>query len=85
MSTLSPNYFTVSIFDKVSRIMSDFEKELEAMSQEMGDEPEVALPSIEEQKAVVAKLKQLEAEGKLTPEVLEQYFGQFNAKKTPIH
>jgi hypothetical protein len=66
--------------------MSDFEKELEAMSQEMGNEPEVALPSIEEQKAVVAELKKLEAEGKLTPEVLEQHFGKFNAKgKNSIH
>ncbi|MFB9215745.1 restriction endonuclease subunit S [Vibrio sinaloensis] len=66
--------------------MSDFEKELEQMSQEMGDEPEVALPSIDEQKAIAAELKKLEAEGKLTPEVLEQYFGKFYAKTdTPIH
>ncbi|MFA0570713.1 restriction endonuclease subunit S [Vibrio gallaecicus] len=66
--------------------MSDFEKELEVMSQDMGDEPEVKLPSIEEQKAVVAELKRLEAEGKLTPEVLEQHFGQFNkTNNTPIH
>ncbi|KOO10397.1 chromosome partitioning protein ParA, partial [Vibrio xuii] len=53
--------------------MSDFEKELELMSQEMGDEPEVALPSLEEQKAIAAELKKLEAEGKLTPEVLEAH------------
>lgn len=66
--------------------MSDFEKELEQMSQEMGDEPEVTLPSIEEQKAVVEELKRLEAEGKLTPEVLEKHFGKFNDKtNTPIH
>lgn len=66
--------------------MSDFEKELEAMSQEMGNEPEVALPSIEEQKAVVAELKKLEAEGKLTPEALEQHFGKFYAKaEKPLH
>lgn len=39
--------------------MSDFEKELEMMSQEMGDEPEVALPSLEEQKAIAAELKNL--------------------------
>ncbi|QTG90089.1 restriction endonuclease subunit S [Vibrio furnissii] len=66
--------------------MSDFEKELELMSQEMGDEPEVALPSLEEQKAIAAELKKLEAEGKLTPEVMEQYFGQFFAKSdTPVH
>ncbi|MBF9002057.1 MULTISPECIES: restriction endonuclease subunit S [Vibrio] len=61
--------------------MSDFEKELEMMSQDVNaDEPEVKLPSIEDQKAVVAELKKLEAEGKLTPEVLEEYFGQFYAK-----
>ncbi|UUM32100.1 restriction endonuclease subunit S [Vibrio japonicus] len=66
--------------------MSDFEKELELMSQEMGDEPEVALPSLEEQKAIAAELKKLEAEGKLTPEVLEAHFGKFYAKTdTPIH
>ncbi|KJY84572.1 chromosome partitioning protein ParA [Vibrio galatheae] len=66
--------------------MSDFEKDLEQMSQEMSNEPEVALPSIEEQKAIAAELKQLEAEGKLTPEVLEQYFGKFYAKSdAPVH
>ncbi|MEZ9471640.1 restriction endonuclease subunit S [Vibrio lentus] len=66
--------------------MSDFEKELEQMTQEMGDQPEVQLPSIEEQKAVVAEFKRLEAEGKLTPEVLEKHFGQFNkTSDTPIH
>ncbi|KAA8681131.1 chromosome partitioning protein ParA [Vibrio gigantis] len=66
--------------------MSDFEKELEQMTQEMGDEPEVKLPSIEEQKAIVAEFKRLEAEGKLTPEILEAHFGQFNKKNdTPIH
>ncbi len=67
-------------------MMSDFEKELEQMTQEAGGESEVALPSIEEQKAIAAELKRLEAEGKLTPEVLEQYFGKFNAKNNaPIH
>ncbi|WPC76605.1 restriction endonuclease subunit S [Vibrio porteresiae] len=66
--------------------MSDFEKELELMSQEMGEEPEVKLPSLEEQQAIVAELKQLEAEGKLTPEVLEQFFGKYYAKsEQPIH
>ncbi len=66
--------------------MSDFEKELEAMVAETGDEPEVALPSIEEQKAIVEEFKKLEAEGKLTPEVLEAHFGQFNKKSDkPIH
>ncbi len=65
--------------------MSDFEKELEMMSQEVANEPEEQLPSIEEQKAIAAELKQLEAEGKLTPEILEQYFGKFNKKSQPIH
>ena len=46
---------------------NDIEKELEQMSAEMTDTAETPLPSIEEQKAIVAKLKQLEAEGKLTP------------------
>ncbi len=66
--------------------MSDFEKELEQISQQVGDEPEEKLPSLEEQKAVVAELKRLEAEGKLTPEVLEQHFGRFNKENdTPVH
>ncbi|MFC5080086.1 hypothetical protein VTH8203_02152 [Vibrio thalassae] len=66
--------------------MSDFEKELELMSSQAESESEVALPSIEEQREIAAELKKLEAEGKLTPEVLEKYFGQFNQKsQTPIH
>ncbi|HAS61781.1 MAG TPA: chromosome partitioning protein ParA [Vibrio sp.] len=66
--------------------MSDFEKELEKMSQEMADEPEVKLPSIEEQKAIAAELKRLEEAGELTPEVLEQYFGKFySTSDTPVH
>ncbi|MER2498921.1 restriction endonuclease subunit S [Vibrio neptunius] len=66
--------------------MSDFEKELEQMSQEMSDELEVALPSLEEQKAIAAELKKLEEAGELTPEILEQYFGKFYSKTDkPIH
>ncbi|GAK82615.1 UPF0325 protein YaeH [Vibrio ponticus] len=66
--------------------MSDFEKELEEMSQQVADEPEVALPSIDEQKAIAAELKRLEVAGELTQEVLEEYFGKFYAKnETPIH
>ena len=66
--------------------MNDFEKELELISQEAGDEPEVKLPSLEEQQEIVAELKKLEAEGKLTPEILEQYFGKFNQKNSvPVH
>ncbi|EEY99988.1 chromosome segregation ATPase [Vibrio sp. RC586] len=67
-------------------MMNDFEKELELMSQQIAEEPETKLPSLEEQKAIAEKLKQLEAEGKLTPEVLEAYFGQYYVKaETPIH
>ncbi|MCL9773826.1 restriction endonuclease subunit S [Vibrio methylphosphonaticus] len=66
--------------------MSDFEKELEAMSTQTEGEPEVSLPSIEEQREIAQKLKQLEAEGKLTPEILEQYFGKFSDKNAaPLH
>ncbi|WP_041053817.1 chromosome partitioning protein ParA [Vibrio owensii] len=66
--------------------MNDFEKELELISKEAGDEPEVKLPSLEEQQEIVAELKKLEAEGKLTPEILEQYFGKFNQKSSvPVH
>ncbi|MFB1068315.1 restriction endonuclease subunit S [Vibrio diabolicus] len=64
--------------------MNDFEKELEQISQEAAQEPEVKLPSLEEQKAIVAELKKLEAEGKLTPEVLEQHFGKFNQKNSVL-
>lgn len=66
--------------------MSDFEKELENLSEQAGQEPEVKLPTMDEQKAIVEKLKKLEAEGKLTPEVLEEHFGQFYKKTdAPIH
>ncbi|CAE6930604.1 hypothetical protein ACOMICROBIO_GDFFDHBD_02571 [Vibrio sp. B1REV9] len=66
--------------------MNDFEKELEQISQEAAQEPEVKLPSLEEQKEIVEQLKKLEAEGNLTPEVLEQYFGKFNQKNSvPVH
>ncbi|AUI88472.1 chromosome partitioning protein ParA [Vibrio azureus] len=66
--------------------MKDFETELEMIAQEAAQEKDVKLPSLEEQKEVVAKLKKLEAEGKLTPEVLEQHFGQFNqTNATPVH
>jgi len=66
--------------------MSEFEKELENITQNMGDEEDIQLPTMEEQKAIVEELKQLEAEGKLTPEVLEKHFGHFNKKlNKPIH
>lgn len=66
--------------------MSDFEKELEQMSQEAANSPEEKLPTLDEQKQIVAELKRLEEEGKLTPEVLEHYFGRFNKENdVPIH
>ncbi|UGA56696.1 restriction endonuclease subunit S [Vibrio sp. VB16] len=66
--------------------MSDLEKELENMALEMGTEDETKLPTLEEQKAVVEELNRLEKEGKLTPEVLEKHFGQFNKNSDkPIH
>lgn len=37
--------------------MNDFEQELEQMSQEVSQEEEVKLPSLEEQKAIAAELK----------------------------
>ncbi|MCG7588299.1 ATPase [Photobacterium sp. OFAV2-7] len=36
-------------------------------------EPELAIPSIEEQKRIVETLKRLEEAGELTPELLEEY------------
>ncbi|GLT18411.1 chromosome segregation ATPase [Vibrio zhanjiangensis] len=66
--------------------MSDLEKELEQIASEMSDEPEVALPSLEEQKAIAAELKKLEQAGELTPEILEQHFGKFYSKTDkPVH
>ncbi|MDC0610563.1 restriction endonuclease subunit S [Vibrio sp.] len=66
--------------------MSDFEKELEQMIDDDSAEEEVKLPTMEEQRAIVAKLKQLEAEGKLTDEVLEEHFSQFfNENDRPVH
>ncbi|CAM3637054.1 hypothetical protein VA7868_03759 [Vibrio aerogenes CECT 7868] len=67
--------------------MSDFDKALEDMAAQAPEKKEeVKLPSLEEQKEVVAKLKQLEAEGKLTPEVLESFFGQFaDDADVPVH
>lgn len=36
-------------------------------------EPELPVPSIEEQKRIVAELKRLEEAGELTPEILEAF------------
>ncbi|MGF1767971.1 ATPase [Enterovibrio makurazakiensis] len=38
-------------------------------------EPDLPLPSLEDQKRIAAELKALEEKGELTPEVLEKYFG----------
>ncbi len=66
--------------------MSDFNEELAAMLEQEQGNDEVKLPTLEEQKAIVAQLKKLEAEGNLTPEVLEQHFGQFFSETdTPVH
>lgn len=66
--------------------MNDFEQELAALAEQETGQEETKLPSLEEQKAVVAKLKALEAQGKLTPEVLEAHFGQFAADAdVPVH
>ncbi|SJN59016.1 restriction endonuclease subunit S [Vibrio ruber] len=66
--------------------MNDFEQELAALAEQDGAQEEAKLPSLDEQKAIVAKLKELEAKGELTPEVLEEYFGQFAADAgVPVH
>ncbi|MPW28077.1 ATPase [Agarivorans sp. B2Z047] len=36
-------------------------------------EPELPVPSMEEQKKIVAELKRLEEAGELTPEILEEF------------
>lgn len=65
--------------------MNLFEQELEALSAQENDVEE-ALPTLEQQKQIVAELKSLEAKGELTPEVLEEYFGKFYAKTdAPVH
>lgn len=66
--------------------MSNIEQDFEQMASQVSDEPEVALPSLEEQQAIVAKLRKLEAEGKLTPEILAEYFQQFSDEQdAPVH
>ncbi|UTV29785.1 ATPase [Photobacterium atrarenae] len=46
-------------------------------------EPELPIPSIEEQKRIVAELKRLEEAGELTPEILEAYItGQHTREDT---
>ncbi|RJG51494.1 restriction endonuclease subunit S [Motilimonas pumila] len=59
--------------------MSELDEMLSQVEPE--SESDVPLPSLEEQKAIAAKLKELEEKGELTPEVLAQYFAQFEEKK----
>ncbi|PSW05188.1 restriction endonuclease subunit S [Photobacterium lipolyticum] len=40
---------------------------------EVNKEPELPIPSMEEQKRIVAELKRLEDTGELTPEILEEF------------
>jgi restriction endonuclease S subunit len=66
--------------------MSDFDKELAEMMKQEQEKEEIQLPSIDEQKAIVAELKRLETQGELTPEILEAHFGKFYANTdAPIH
>lgn len=59
--------------------MNSFEEELKQIAEEQAEQEEKKLPSLEEQREIVAKLKALEAAGELTPEVLEAHFGEFYA------
>lgn len=45
-------------------------------------ETDMPLPSIEEQKRIVAELKALEERNELTPEILAKYFGSQSNKET---
>ncbi|RXJ70622.1 ATPase [Veronia nyctiphanis] len=38
--------------------------------------PEVPLPSLEEQKKIAQELKELEARGELSPEIMEKHFAK---------
>ncbi|KHT65645.1 ATPase [Photobacterium gaetbulicola] len=44
-----------------------------SIPEDIKKEPELAIPSIEEQKRIVEELKRLEEAGELTPEVLEAF------------
>ncbi|OAN11524.1 ATPase [Photobacterium jeanii] len=41
--------------------------------EDLKKEPELPIPSVEEQKAIVAELKRLEEAGELTPEILSEF------------
>jgi restriction endonuclease S subunit len=66
--------------------MSDFEKELSNIVEENSDQEEVKLPSLEEQKEIVAKLKALEEAGELTQEIMAEHFEKYFAEADrPVH
>ncbi len=62
--------------------MNDFEQELKAMEDEAANE--IPLPSIEEQRAIVAKLKSLEEKGELTPEVMAEFFADYSNESNKV-
>ena len=44
-----------------------------SIPEDINKEPELAIPSIDEQKRIVEELKRLEEAGELTPELLEEF------------
>ena len=44
-----------------------------SIPEDIEKEPELAIPSIDEQKRIVEELKRLEEAGELTPEILEEF------------
>ncbi|MDV5167908.1 ATPase [Photobacterium rosenbergii] len=44
-----------------------------SIPEDIKKEPELAIPSIDEQKRIVEELKRLEEAGELTPELLEEF------------
>ncbi|MCE2571331.1 hypothetical protein [Motilimonas eburnea] len=62
--------------------MSDFEQQLKAMEDEAANE--TPLPSIEEQRAIVEKLKALEEKGELTPEVMAEFFAAYSDETNKV-
>ena len=62
--------------------MNELEQALSVMEPE--SENETPLPSIDEQRAIVAKLKALEEQGKLTPEVMAEYFATYTTETSRV-
>jgi restriction endonuclease S subunit len=44
-----------------------------SIPENLTQEPELPIPSLDEQKLIVAELKRLEEAGELTPEILEEF------------